>query len=171
MPSSPQPLKFSPNGWRIMTQDVKAAETFLVGEPLVIDTNGALTVAAAVGSAIDISSSPNGLLFGFAKNNAAECLELGIPCEVMVPVAGAWVEGSIYHTTAASAVLAQNAFDAIVTLPLLRVAAGLWVFDKEHDGTDDLVLLASKSGNEPWSEQYGTFRATFLEAAAWRGMN
>ncbi len=138
--------------WSVKYEKVTAAQTFKVGDWVYKDSAGTLAIASA-----DDTDVGNVLVFGRALANAADILALPSDrnfCPVNVPEADGEFLTQIYHSTAASAILAQADMDLPPTYPL-RQQDGLWVANKETDGaTRDHLVITELEAGQVYSEQY-----------------
>lgn len=146
--------------WTLKYCAVTAAQTFKVGDWVGKDSSGTLIIAAAASN--DYDSSTPGLLWGIAQANAADILanpsgDLA-RCPVLVPGRDAEALFQVYHSTTASATIADTDIDgaaAPLKLPL-RNQGGVWVLNKENDGTNDAFQITERypghSGTDtlPW---------------------
>lgn len=127
---------------------VTAAQTFKVGDWVGKDASGTLIIAASSGS--DYDSTTPGLLWGIAQANAADILANPAGdlarCPVMVPGRDGEALFQVYHSTTASATIADTDIDgaaAPLKLPL-RNQSGNWVLNKENDGTNDAFQITER---------------------------
>lgn len=150
MPSSLDLGKPNPTRGTWMTKycAVTAAQTFKVGDWVGKDSSGTLIIAAAADAEYD-STTP-GLLWGIAQANAADILanpsgDLA-KCPVKVPGRDGEALFQVYHSTTASATIADTDIDGAATalkLPL-RNKGGQWVLNKETDGTNDAFQITER---------------------------
>lgn len=149
--------------WTQATFPITAAQTFKPGDWVYLTTAGALSIAAASGNDVG-----NIKLLGIARGDAAQLLLAGVDCPVDMPQSGAEFLTQLYHSTAASAVLAASDLDAPTTLPL-RNQGGRWVVNVENDNTNDRIQIVERHDQYPASEQYGWFWARPLDAGTLTG--
>lgn len=142
--------------WMVKRGTVKAGETFKVGDWVGKNTDGELVIAAAADAEYD-STTP-AVLWGMAMANAADVLAAPsgsdlARCPVKVPGRDGEALFQVYHSTTASATIANTDIDsaaAPVKLPL-RNKGGQWVLNKETDGTNDAFQI-----NERYPAHSGT---------------
>lgn len=155
---------FKRGTWQTLECEVTSGQTFKVGDWVYKDTAGTLAIAAASGA--DVGAVK---IFGRALANAADILALPSGrqlCPVEVPGHDGQFVAAVFHSTGASAVLAQTDVDAAattVTLPLRNVS-GQWCINKENNGTNDCVVVMQRHPKYAWSEQYGWFWCQLMDA-------
>ena len=140
--------------WTTKYYGVTAAQTFVVGDWVYLDSSGTLAICATASNDVG-----NIKILGRALANASDILALpsGVAvCPVSIPSDDGEFIIQLYHSTAASAVMAETAMDVPTVLPL-RNQGGLWVADVETDGTNDRVVIVERHPKYPHSEQYGWF--------------
>ena len=151
--------------WDLLYFRPTAAQTYVPGDFVYLDSSGTLAIAAAASNDVG-----NIEILGISAHDAADVLALpSTPTDrrlgaVMVPADNSSMFlSAVYHSTGASAVIAETDLDPQLTLPL-RNQAGLWLVNKENDGTNDRVLVVERHDKYPWSEQYGWFWCKLMEA-------
>lgn len=163
---------FAPKGvvanerdWYLKYAGVTASQTFGVGDFVYLVAAGTASIAATASNDVG-----NVLVLGLARASAADCLASGRECPIWCPKPGAaaWFLLPLYHSTAASAVLAASDLDLPTTLPL-RNQAGQWCANKENDGTNDRVTIRERHLMWPYSEAAGWFWCS-PTAAGWWGI-
>ena len=144
---------------RVRWYPVNTGQTFVKGDWVYIVT-GKLSIAAVAGSAVD--DTP---ILGRALAGAVDSLNStsGL-CPVEIADDTAEFAFPIWHGTAASAVTANA--DVGTDLPL-KNQGGVWVVNKQADGTDDRIKITEIDVSRyPVGEQYGVVWGKVL--AAWR---
>lgn len=125
---------------------VTASQTFVVGDWVYL-VSGKLSIAATASNNVG-----NITLAGRALANAADVLAGtaghydvdGVwKCPIEVPSDDMEHLFQVYHSTVASAVIADTDVDDPMGLPL-RNQAGQWVLDKEADGTNDRFTIVER---------------------------
>lgn len=149
--------------WTLKYYGVTSGQTFKAGDHVYLDTSGTLAIAATSGNDVG-----NIKLLGIAKAAAADVLaESGdfALCPVYVPVVGSGeFLTQLYHSTAASAVMAESDLDAPKAYPLSN-QGGRWVANVENDGTNDRVVIVERDLKYPYSETYGWFWCAYTSVA------
>lgn len=147
-----------PKKWQTKYYGVTAAQTFVVGDHVYLDGSGTLAIAAVASADVG-----NIKTLGIAQANAVDILARSgdeALCPVSVPSYDGEFLIQLYHSTAASAVLAATDMDAPPILPL-RNQAGIWVANVETDGTNDRVVITERHFHDAFSTQYGWFWARY----------
>lgn len=142
--------------WNTYYYGVTAGQTFVKGDWVYLVAAGTISIAAAAGNDVG-----NIKILGRAEANAADVLAQPTGrqlCPVAVPSDSGEFLVQLYHSTAASAVLAETGMDAPTVLPL-RNQDGFWVANVENDGTNDRVVIVERHPKYAFSEQYGWFWA------------
>lgn len=159
------PKIFTRGNWMTLHYRPTAAQTYVPGDFVYLDSAGTLAIAAAASNDVG-----NIEILGISAHDAADVLALpSTPTErrlgaVMVPADdSAQFLAAVYHSTGASAVIAETDLDPQLTLPL-RNQGGLWVVNKENDGTNDRALVVSRHDKYGWSVQYGWFWCNLMPA-------
>lgn len=154
--------------WQTLYYRPTAAQTYVPGDFVYLDSSGTLAIAAAASNDVG-----NLEILGISAHDAADVLALpSTPIErrlgaVMVPADNtAQFLTAVYHSTGASAVIAETDLDGQLTLPL-RNQAGLWVVNLENDGTNDRCLVVERHDRYAWSTQYGWFWVNLMPAGTW----
>lgn len=153
--------------WTIGHYEVTAAQTFKAGDWVYLTDAGTISIAATASNdvgALDV--------LGIAQANAADCLTLSgdaARCPVSIPTENGEFLTQIYHSTGASATFAitdlgVGAAGAPSTYPL-RNQGGVWVANKENNGTNDAVAIVERHQAYPYGEQYGWFWARLITGA------
>lgn len=150
------PLMYGPT--RRSTYPITAGQTFKAGDPVYLVAAGTLSICATSGNDVG-----NIQILGHAAGDAEWLLSKGYDCEVMIPLSGFTILTQLYHSTAASAVLAAAAYDAPTTLPL-RNQGGRWVANVETDGTNDRLVILERHNQYLVTEQYTWVWAAYLES-------
>lgn len=169
MPSALNVPKIKTRGiWTEASYKPTAAQTYVPGDFVYLDSSGTLAIAATSGNNVG-----NIEVLGISAHDAADVLAFpSTPIErrngvVAMPADnGSQFLTQVYHGTAASAVIAETDLDPQLTLPL-RNQGGLWVIDISADNTNDRVLVVERHDRYPWSEQYGWFWGSLMPAGSW----
>lgn len=152
--------------WDTKYCEVTASQTFKTGDWVYKVAAGTLSICASSGN--DVGAI---LPWGRAMADAADVLNnsgsFPYGCPVEVPADNGEFVVAVYHSTAASAVLAATDIDgaaSTITLPF-RNQGGQWVANKENNGTNDLLVIMERHPRYPFSEPYGWFWARLKPAA------
>jgi hypothetical protein len=134
---------------------VTADQSFKEGDLVQFADAGTVSIAATPGNAV------GNIRFGIAGAGAADALANDTPIPVYIPRDGAEICLPVYHGTPASAVLTEDdrataAGQYGITLPIKNVG-GVWVADKQNDGTNDCITLVGPDSDDQYNEQYGLF--------------
>jgi hypothetical protein len=130
--------------WGTAEYNITAGQTFKPGDPVYLDTNGTLAIAATSGNDVG-----NIKIVGISQGDATQLLLEGLKCSVAIP------------TPSSRWLLTEANLDLGNTYPL-RNQGGIWCLNVENNGTNDRMTAMSFHDEYLPGTTYGWVYSKFM---------